>query len=195
MNEGASQTFTITAAEGWKISDVKVNGESVGEVDTYTFKNVSADATIEASFEQEQPPVPVDPDKSDLKAALDEANTILSQTDKYTKASLEDYKAVVDKAQEVYNSEVATEEEIAQAIADLKEAQKLLVEIPTGEPGDGDKPSTGDPSTDKPSGSTNTDKAVQTGDESSPMLWIVVLAAACIAGGAVLRFRLKRPGK
>lgn len=195
VNEGASQTFTITAEDGWKISDVKVNGDSVGAVDTYTFENVSADAVIEASFEQEQPPVPADPDKTDLKAALDEANAILSQTDKYTEASLADYKAVADKAQAVYNSDKATEEEIAQAIADLKEAQKLLVEIPNGEPGDGDKPSAGDPSSDKPSGSTKPDNAVQTGDESSPILWIVVLAAACAAGGAVIRLRLRRSGK
>lgn len=195
VNEGASQTFTITAEDGWEISDVKVNGESVGAVDTYTFENVSADAVIEASFEQEQPPVPADPDKTDLKAALDEANAILSQTDKYTEASLADYKAVADKAQAVYNSDKATEEEIAQAIADLKEAQKLLVEIPNGEPGDGDKPSAGDPSADKPSGSTKPDNAVQTGDESSPILWIVVLAAACAAGGAVIRLRLRRSGK
>ena len=195
VNEGASQTFTITAEDGWEISDVKVNGESVGAVNTYTFENVSADAVIEASFEQEQPPVPPDPDKTDLKAALDEANAILSQTDKYTEASLADYKAVADKAQAVYNSDKATEEEIAQAIADLKEAQKLLVEIPNGEPGDGDKPSAGDPSSDKPSGSTKPDNAVQTGDESSPILWIVVLAAACAAGGAVIRLRLRRSGK
>lgn len=51
VTEGDSRTYTITPDAGYKILDVKVNGESVGAVDTYTFENISADATIEAVFE------------------------------------------------------------------------------------------------------------------------------------------------
>ena len=51
VTEGESKTYTITPNDGYKIADVKVNDESVGAVDTYTFENVSADATIEAVFE------------------------------------------------------------------------------------------------------------------------------------------------
>ena len=51
VEEGASQTFTITANTGYKVADVKVNGVSVGAVATYTVENVTANVTIEATFE------------------------------------------------------------------------------------------------------------------------------------------------
>ena len=49
--EGTNKTFTITANSGYHIKDVKVNGTSVGAVATYTFENVSANATITVEFE------------------------------------------------------------------------------------------------------------------------------------------------
>ena len=48
---GADQGFTISPDVGQKIKDVKVNGASVGAVPTYTMKNVTADGSIEATFE------------------------------------------------------------------------------------------------------------------------------------------------
>ena len=48
---GADQAFTISADVNYKIKDVKVNGASVGAVPTHTMKNVTADGTIEATFE------------------------------------------------------------------------------------------------------------------------------------------------
>jgi len=50
INYGDSKTFTITPDKGYKISDVKVDGKSVGAVSTYTFENVTSDHTIEATF-------------------------------------------------------------------------------------------------------------------------------------------------
>jgi len=47
---GSSQTFTITPNVGYKIKDVKVDGTSVGTVNTYTFTNVTSNHTIEAVF-------------------------------------------------------------------------------------------------------------------------------------------------
>ncbi|UAL08204.1 MAG: hypothetical protein KRP56_02855 [Candidatus Methanogranum gryphiswaldense] len=47
---GGSQTFTITASAGYTISDVKVDGVSVGVVSTYTFTNVTSNHTISATF-------------------------------------------------------------------------------------------------------------------------------------------------
>ena len=47
---GGSQTFTITAAPGYQIASVLVDGASVGTVSTYTFTNVTANHTIAASF-------------------------------------------------------------------------------------------------------------------------------------------------
>jgi hypothetical protein len=48
---GSSQTFTITPNVGYKIKDVKVDGASVGAVNTYTFTNVTSNHTIEVTFE------------------------------------------------------------------------------------------------------------------------------------------------
>lgn len=50
ITEGNSKTYTITPDDGYEIADVLVNGESVGAVDSYTFENISGDATIEAVF-------------------------------------------------------------------------------------------------------------------------------------------------
>ncbi len=47
---GANQTFTITANAGYTISNVLVDGSSVGAVGTYTFTNVTTTHTISASF-------------------------------------------------------------------------------------------------------------------------------------------------
>ena len=49
--QGANQTYTITANSGYHIKDVKVNGSSVGTAATYTFTNVTANATITVEFE------------------------------------------------------------------------------------------------------------------------------------------------
>ncbi|BBO77678.1 hypothetical protein DSCW_50950 [Desulfosarcina widdelii] len=48
--EGGEQAFTITPNTGFAIDDVLVDGSSVGAVNTYTFPDVTADHTIEASF-------------------------------------------------------------------------------------------------------------------------------------------------
>ena len=187
VNVGEAQTFTIKADEGWHIKEVIINGESVGAEETYTMEAVG---TIEALFEKDavEPEVP---DKSALEAALKEAAEILAKTDKYTEESLKDYKAVVDEAQAVYDDPDATAEEIADAVQKLTDARDLLKEIDKEEPGTGDKPGTG---TDKPgTGSGNgADKAVQTGDNTSPILWAAVLAAACAAGTAAVRTRTKK---
>ncbi|MEF3245411.1 MAG: hypothetical protein K6343_05480, partial [Caldisericaceae bacterium] len=53
VNYGESKTFTITPDSGYKISDVKVDGASVGAISTYTFTDVKANHTIEAIFEKE----------------------------------------------------------------------------------------------------------------------------------------------
>ncbi|MBF0559877.1 MAG: choice-of-anchor D domain-containing protein, partial [Nitrospirae bacterium] len=50
VNSGGSQTYTITPNTGYQISDVQVDGLSVGVVSTYTFSNVTANHTIAATF-------------------------------------------------------------------------------------------------------------------------------------------------
>ncbi|HVX29521.1 MAG TPA: chitobiase/beta-hexosaminidase C-terminal domain-containing protein, partial [Nitrolancea sp.] len=47
---GANQSFAIAANSGYAISDVSVDGASVGAVSSYTFGNVQANHTIRATF-------------------------------------------------------------------------------------------------------------------------------------------------
>ena len=50
VKNGESQTYTITAMVGYEISDVLVDGTSIGAVTSYTFENVTGAHTIEARF-------------------------------------------------------------------------------------------------------------------------------------------------
>ncbi|MGC9342375.1 MAG: SGNH/GDSL hydrolase family protein [Bacteroidales bacterium] len=51
VNEGDNQLFSIVPNANHQISEVKVNGSSVGSVTEYEFVNVTSDQTIEAIFE------------------------------------------------------------------------------------------------------------------------------------------------
>ena len=50
---GSTATFYIAANEGYYISDVYVDGTSVGPVTSYTFEDIDSDHTIMASFGKE----------------------------------------------------------------------------------------------------------------------------------------------
>lgn len=50
VTEGNSQTYTISANSGYKISDVKVDGSSIGAASTYSFNSVTSSHTISATF-------------------------------------------------------------------------------------------------------------------------------------------------
>ena len=47
---GKDQTFTITPDQGYTVSDVKIDGKSIGAVKSYTFENVRRTHTIEVIF-------------------------------------------------------------------------------------------------------------------------------------------------
>jgi|GEM_PF-1832041 len=49
---GASQQYTITPNAGYRVKDVKMDNASVGAVSSYTFSDVTASRTIQATFEQ-----------------------------------------------------------------------------------------------------------------------------------------------
>ena len=51
ITSGSSQSYTITANSGYKISDVKVDGSSVGALSTYSFSSVTSVHTISVTFE------------------------------------------------------------------------------------------------------------------------------------------------
>ena len=56
VTEGRDRTFTITPDDGYAISDVRVDGRSVGAVESYTFQSVRTAHTIEADFVKVEEP-------------------------------------------------------------------------------------------------------------------------------------------
>ena len=56
VEKGEDQTFKIKAEKGYEIADVLVDGKSVGAVAKYTFENVKAKHTIEATFKKVEMP-------------------------------------------------------------------------------------------------------------------------------------------
>ena len=50
VREGRDQIFTITPDKGYAVSNVKIDGKSIGAVKSYTFENVSRTHTIEVIF-------------------------------------------------------------------------------------------------------------------------------------------------
>lgn len=52
VSKGNSQKFTITPDEVYEISDVSVDGKSVGAVTSYTFEKITAAHTITAVFKK-----------------------------------------------------------------------------------------------------------------------------------------------
>ena len=70
--EGADQTFTITANDGYEIESLKVDGAAVSTAPSYTFTNVRAAHTIEATFKQkitvEKPSIGKQPQNASVKA-------------------------------------------------------------------------------------------------------------------------------
>lgn len=66
VKEGADQTFTITADEGYEIENLKVDGSDVSAASSYTFNNVTEVHSIEATFKQKVTnPDPGQPEKPD----------------------------------------------------------------------------------------------------------------------------------
>ncbi len=50
VNSGTSKSFLVTAAKGYAVSNVTVDGKSRGALSSYTFSNVTASHTIKATF-------------------------------------------------------------------------------------------------------------------------------------------------
>jgi len=53
VNQGASQSFTITPSAGFNVSSVTVDGANQGAITSFTFSNVQANHTISAAFQQQ----------------------------------------------------------------------------------------------------------------------------------------------
>ena len=75
--KGSDKTFTITANKGYEITDVLVDGESVGAVSEYTFENVREKHTIEARFTATGEIPVADPDETGVSDWLNTADHIV----------------------------------------------------------------------------------------------------------------------
>ena len=76
VEKGDDVTFTFTAAEGYELTDVVVDGESVGVQNPYTFTNVTADHTITAVFTEKI----VESELEEIAEALESRTYSVSQS-------------------------------------------------------------------------------------------------------------------
>jgi len=75
--EGEDQNFSITPDEGYRISDILVDGESVGALSGYTFTDVRQDHTIQVIFlKKAQPVLPITTKKYTITASSGTGGTI-----------------------------------------------------------------------------------------------------------------------
>lgn len=202
VERGMSQTFAIQPKEGYVISDVLVNGQSVGAVAEYTFCDVNADANITALFQK----AAVSTDKSQLTAVIKEAEERLEQADKYTEETVKALQKEVEAAQFILADKEASQADIDAAVQKVRTAidaleEKTQTEKPENPDNNkpGNKPGNGNnggqnnngnsnqSTTQKPSTGTP-NKAVKTGD-STPIAGAV---SGLLAGGAALLAFLKR---
>lgn len=202
VERGMSQTFVIQPEEGYVISDVLVNGQSVGAVAEYTFCDVNADANITALFQK----AAVSTDKSKLTAVIKEAEERLEQADKYTEETVKALQKEVEAAQFVLADKEASQADIDTAVQKVRTAIDALEEKtqtekpenPDNNKPDNNKPGNGNndgqnngnnsqSTTQKPSTGTP-NKAVKTGD-ATPIAGAV---SGLLAGGAALLAFLKR---
>ena len=206
VERGMSQTFAIQPKEGYVISDVLVNGQSVGAVAEYTFCDVNADANITALFQK----AAVSTDKSQLTAVIKEAEERLEQADKYTEETVKALQKEVEAAQFILADKEASQADIDAAVQKVRAAIDALEEKaqtekpenpdnnkpdnkPDNKPGNGNNGgqnnngNNNQSSTQKPSAGTP-NKAVKTGD-ATPIAGAV---SGLLAGGAALLAFLKR---
>lgn len=203
VERGMSQTFVIQPEEGYVISDVLVNGQSVGAVAEYTFCDVNADANITALFQK----AAVSTDKSQLTAVIKEAEERLEQADKYTEETVKALQKEVEAAQFILADKKASQADIDTAVQKVRTAIDALEEKtqtekpenPDNNKPDNNKPGNGNnggqnnngnsnqSTTQKPSTGTP-NKAVKTGD-ATPIAGAV---SGLLAGGAALLAFLKR---
>ena len=206
VERGMSQTFVIQPEEGYVISDVLVNGQSVGAVAEYTFCDVNADANITALFQK----AAVSTNKSQLTAVIKEAEERLEQADKYTEETVKALQKEVEAAQFILADKEAFQADIDAAVQKVRTAIDALEEKaqtekpenpdnnkpdnkPDNKPGNGNNGgqnnngNNNQSSTQKPSAGTP-NKAVKTGD-ATPIAGAV---SGLLAGGAALLAFLKR---
>lgn len=132
---------------------------------------------------KEKTPEPEKPNKTELQKVVKEYGNL--KKGDYTEATWKKFEEALEKANAVLADNNATQNEIDDALANLKEARKQLKEIGSADPGPQE------PSKDTSKDSSKND-SVRTGDQT-PLLALVVVMFAAV--GVVFVMLRKKAGK
>ncbi len=185
MDEDGYVTVTAEEKEGYSFLGWKINGEMVYEGLSYQFIP-TADTVVESVYKEIIPgttyyTVTINGVTSVTKEVAE--GTILVRPADPVKVGYKFIGWYVGGKEYDFSAPVMSDLVI--------EARFEKIDTPV----DPEKPGTDTP--DSTNGKTDKEdgKAVQTGDQSSPVVWVVVLVAACAAAGAVVVIRKKNKKK
>ena len=172
--------ITVTPDEGYVIEDVKINGESVGSVPSYTAKSINADLNIEASFKKLTFTVTANESKNgvitisnDAPEYGDDVQITVTPDEGYVIEDVKINGESVGAAPEYTISSIKEDTTIEAEFA-LIPVDNVLIE---------------DDNTAEDEETSN----VMTGDELNLILWIVIFTAfLAVAGGAFIFIRTKK---
>ena len=182
MQADGSVTVKATPNSGYLFGGWKVDGEIITYANPYTFIP-TADTEITAVFTEESQEVTyytVTINKNTIRVA--EGTTLPQPADPVK----EGYKFI---GWYVGDKEYDFSAPVMSDLVIEARFEKIDTPVDPGKPGT-DTPDSDNGKTDKEDG-----KAVQTGDQGSPVVWVVVLVAACAAAGAVVVIRKKNKKK
>ncbi|HIZ13222.1 MAG TPA: InlB B-repeat-containing protein, partial [Candidatus Mediterraneibacter stercorigallinarum] len=182
MQADGSVTVKATPNSGYLFGGWKVDGEIITYANPYTFIP-TADTEITAVFTEESQEVTyytVTINKNTIRVA--EGTTLPQPADPVK----EGYKFI---GWYVGDKEYDFSAPVMSDLVIEARFEKIDTPVDPGKPGT-DTPDSTNGKTDKEDG-----KAVQTGDQSSPVVWVVVLVAACAAAGVVVVIRKKNKKK
>ncbi len=171
VTDGADQAFTITANEGYVISDVKVDGVSVGAVNSYAFSDVTSDHAIEVTFAAETVTPPVHEHTwSDWKC---------DGTSHWRVC--EECGAVKDRSEHVFGAW----EQVGDGLWERSCTVCGYVQEGTTEP-------TEDEGTDKPTDESTDEELPQSGDSTNATLTGLLAVGGVVVAGSAMALRARR---
>lgn len=171
VTDGADQAFTITANEGYVISDVKVDGVSVGAVNSYAFSDVTSDHAIEVTFAAETVTPPAHEHTwSDWKC---------DGTSHWRVC--EECGAVKDRSEHVFGAW----EQVGDGLWERSCTVCGYVQEGTTEP-------TGDEGADKPANESTDEELPQSGDSTNATLTGLLAVGGVVVAGSAMALRARR---
>lgn len=204
-----AQTVTAVAEEGYVFAGWSDGLETAERTDTDVQENLTVTAQFEKEPADPDNPDPEDPDdpqpsevdKSQLQAAVDTYKDV--DRNLYTDASWQAWKTAYDNAVTVLEDEDAVQDEVDQALADLKAAVAGLTKKDDGgaaDPGDGSGSQGSDDDKNAGNGQDAADgtdngsqsSAVQTGDTTNIAVPLIMAVAALAVAAALAGLRRNR---